>query len=361
MNDNKPPIDWADRLVGLGAGMSSALLFAASTRGTGLAMSLAYVCVLPLLIGGLGFSVLTAAIGAAAGAGVLAYAGDPLLGAAFFLVFGLPGLLLGLFARWNVPRGTPGGLPPEVAPLRLSPGALLAGAAALAVFAAWGLTAFAAWDLAGAPIWSEGGFAAALDAALRQYGPTIDATLGKFADVAPELDLGLAKTIVVLSFPAAMAASQTLLLAFNLWLAARAVEISGRLDRDWPPLPETVVLPRALGVAFVAAIGLCFVSPPVAVFAGAFTAASGVALALQGLACAHALTRGHSSRSSILAALYAVVAVGLVIAPPILTLLSLLGLAESAFDLRARKARAQTPVKTAETNETGDEDGSDSA
>jgi hypothetical protein len=351
MNDNKPPIDWSDLLVGFGAGLSSALLFAASTRGTGLAMALAYVCVLPLLIGAIGFSALAAAVGAVAGAGILVFVGDPLLAAAFFLGFGLPGLLLALLARFTRRRRAPD-LPPEITPLpsRLSPGVLLAGAVALATFSAWGL--------AGALIWSEGGFDAALDAALREYGPAIDSALSRFGTMAPGLDLGLVKAIVVLSFPAAVAASQTLLLTFNLWLAARAVEISGRLDRDWPSLPEATVLPRALGAAFVVAIGLCFVNQPVAVFAGAFAAASGVALALQGLACAHALTRDHSNRGAVLAALYAMVMVGLVIAPPILVLLSLFGLAESAFNLRARKARAKTNPKIIET---GDNDGSDSA
>jgi hypothetical protein len=355
MNDNKPPIDWSDRLVGFGAGLSSALLFAASTRGTGLAMALAYVCILPLLIGAVGFSAISALIGASVGAVFLGYAGEPLLGGAFFLGFGLPGFLLGLLSRLAYRRKTPviaPDLAPEVAPapVRLSPGALLAGAVALATLAAWGLT--------GGLIWSEGGFGAALGAALAEYGPAIEGALRNIKTIAPEVDLALAKTIVVLCFPAAVAASQTLLLAFNLWLAARAVDISGRLDRDWPPLPETTVLPRGLAAAFVVAVGLCFLGAPVAVFAGAFAASAAVALALQGLACAHALTRDHGSRGALLATLYALVLVGLGLAPPILGLLALLGLADSAFNLRARRARAKTIPKI---KETGENNGSDSA
>ena len=63
MNDNNPPANWADRAVGLGAGLASALLFAASTRGSSLAMALAYFSPLPLLIGALGFSLLGALLG----------------------------------------------------------------------------------------------------------------------------------------------------------------------------------------------------------------------------------------------------------------------------------------------------------
>jgi hypothetical protein len=339
MNDNNPPIDWSDRLVGFGAGLSSALMFAASTRGTGLAMVLAYVCVLPLLIGAVGFSSGAALAGAAAGGVVIAYAGEPVLGLAFFLGFGLPGFLLGALARRTLTKRAPDATPFLT---HLSPGALLAGIVLLATASAWCLSA--------ALIWSEGGFAAALDAALTEYGPALDEALRGVKKFAPDFDLTLAKKIVVLSFPAAMAASQSLLLALNLWFAARAVEISGKLHRPWPPLPETLVLPRAIGAAFVLALGFCLAGGVTAVFAGAFAAAAGVALALQGLAVIHALTRAHGSRGGLLAALYASVAVGLLVAPLILTLLSLFGLMESAFSLRLRRSRALKLKETGENN-----------
>ncbi|MCW2273962.1 hypothetical protein GJ654_07800 [Rhodoblastus acidophilus] len=346
MNDNNPPTDWSDRLVGFGAGLASALLFAASTRGTGLAMALAYVCILPLLIGAIGFSALASLAGAGAGALFLAYAGEPLLGIAFFLGFGVPGFLLGLLAGWTYRLQTPddaSGSSTKLLAYHLSPGVLLAGAVLV--------SACAAWTLTGALIWSEGGFHAALDAALAEYGPALDPTLQKLAKVAPDLDLAQAKKIIVLSFPGAVAASQTLLLTFNLWLAARAIDISGRLDRPWPPLPEMTVLPRGLGLAFLLAVGLCFAGESVAVFAGAFAASAGVALALQGLAAAHALTRGHSQRGAILASVYAVTLVGVAVAPPLLIALVACGLAESALSLRARKAARAKIAKIEETGE----------
>jgi len=345
MNDNNPPTDWSDRLVGFGAGLASALLFAASTRGTGLAMALAYVCILPLLIGAVGFSALASVVGAAAGALFLSRAGEPLLGVAFFLGFGVPGFLLGLLARWTYRLKTPDDAPestPEYLPYRLAPGPLLAGAVLLATCAAWGL--------AGALVWSEGGFDAAFDAALKEYGPALEGTLNKLAKVAPELDIALAKKVVILSFPGAVAASQTLLLAFNLWLAARALDISGRLGRAWPPLPETTILSYPFGLAFLLAVGLCFVSAPVAVFAGAFAASAGVALGLQGLATMHCLTRSHPQRGALLATLYAVTLVGVAVAPPILLTLVVFGLLESVLSLRARKARA----KSAKIEDTGE-------
>ena len=62
--------------------------------------------------------------------------------------------------------------------------------------------------------------------------------------------------MLILSAPAGVAASQTLLLAVNLWLAARTIEISGRLRRPWPPLPETLSLPRIVAPIFLLAAGL---------------------------------------------------------------------------------------------------------
>jgi len=345
MNDNNPPTDWSDRLVGFGAGLASALLFAASTRGTGLAMALAYVCILPLLIGAVGFSAFAALAGAAVGALSLGLAGAPLLGVAFFLGFGTPGFLLGLMASWTYRLKKPEDAPestPDFLSYRLAPGALLGGAVLLSTCAAWAL--------AGALIWSEGGFAPALQAALNEYGPALDGALKKLAKAVPELDLALAKKVVVLSFPGAAAASQTLLLAFNLWLAARAVDISGRLGRAWPPLPETTILSYRFGLAFLIAVALCFAGERVAVFAGAFAAAAGVALALQGLATVHALSRTHSQRGAILATLYAVTLVGVAVAPPILLTLVMFGLIESVLSLRVRKARA----KIAKIEETGE-------
>ncbi len=134
MNDNNPPANWADRAVGLGAGLATALLFAASTRGTGLAMALAYFSPLPLLIGALGFSALGALAGALLGAALLAFLLDPALGIAFLAAFGAPALIVGALARraFPVKQG-------ELAPLPqyVTPGALLTVLCALAVIIAW--------------------------------------------------------------------------------------------------------------------------------------------------------------------------------------------------------------------------------
>ena len=324
MNDNDPPANWADRAVGLGAGLATALLFAASTRGTGLAMALAYFSPLPLLIGALGFSPLGALLGALLGAVALTALLDPALGIALLVAFGAPALIAGTLARraFPVKQGDSAPLPQYV-----TPGALLTVLCALSILLAW----------IGVAILTQHyhGFEAALDALMKLKTP-LDEFVETLKKMSPGLEGAPVKRWILWAAPAGVAASQTLLFAVNLWLAARVVDISGRLGRPWPALPENLVLPRIVAPAFVIAAGLAFMGGLIGALAAAFAAAAGLCLALQGLATIHALTRDNKFRSFLLSALYAVV---FVLEPWSLLLLALFGLVESALNLRARRAR----------------------
>jgi hypothetical protein len=325
MNDNHPPANWADRAVAFGAGLATAMIFAASTRGTGLAMSLAYFAPLPLMIGALGFSATAALAGTLLGALLLARLSDPALGVAFFLAFGAPALIAGALARrsFAVKSG-------ESAPLPrfLQPGALLAILLAMSVAIAWGGVA--------ALVQHYRGFDAAFAALLARFKEPLDQVVESLKQMSSELEGDTIKRLMLLSAPAALAASQTLLLAVNLWLAARAVDISGRLGRSWPALPENLVLPRVVAPAFVLACGLSFKGGLVGALAGALAAASGLCLAMQGLATLHALSRNAKFRGAMLSALYAVV---FVLEPWSILVLALFGLVESVLSLRARRVR----------------------
>jgi hypothetical protein len=323
MNDNKPPASWADRAIGLGSGLASALLFAASTRGTSLALALAYFAPLPAVIGALGFSLSGAFAGSILGAFLLANFGQPLLGIAFFLGFALPALLASALARHAVPAREGDASP---APRFCSPGALLAALLGAAVVAAWiGVAALIDYFH---------GFDAALEAMLRYFGPEFDdAVLKKMSG---NIDPDTLKRLILLCAPAGFAASQMLLLGVNMWIGGRTVEISGRLGRPWPDLPETLALPRFLAPIFVVAFGLSFIGGLTGAVAGALAATSGVAFAIQGLATLHAFSRTARYRGLILAALYAAV---FALEPWPLMLLALFGLVESVLSLRARRTR----------------------
>ncbi|MGO9941933.1 MAG: DUF2232 domain-containing protein [Rhodoblastus sp.] len=325
MNDNNPPANWTDRAIGLGAGLASALLFAASAQGSSLAMALAYFAPLPLLIGALGFSLTGALVGALLGAGLLTHLDEPVLGPTFFLLFAAPALISAALARRNFPTRVAEASP---LPRYFGPGALLALMMALAVAAAWlGV---------GALVQLHHGFDAALQAMSERFGPALDEVVESLKKLSPEIEAEPVKRLILSSIPAAFAASQTLLLAINLYLAARTVEVSGRLGRPWPALPENLVLPRLVAPLFVVASGSAFSGGLIGLLAGVFAAASGLCLAIQGLAALHAFTRDSRFRGFLLSALYAAV---FALEPWSFIALALFGLVESVFSLRAHKAR----------------------
>ena len=325
MNDNQSPDLWVERGIALGAALASALLFAASARGSSLAMALAYFSPLPLLIGALGFSLSGALAGALLGGALLARLDTPLLGLAFFLGFAAPALTSAVLARRNFP---PRGVEASPLPRAFSPGALLALLMALGV----GIT----WFGVGVVVALHHGFEPALSAALEHFAAPLDEIIKNFRAIWPDIETGAIKRLFILCLPAGFAASQTLLLAINLWLAARIVEISGRLGRPWLALPENLILPRFVAPVFVLAFALTFSGGLAGALAGALAAASGLCLAIQGLAALHAFTRASRFRGFLLAALYAFV---FVLEPWSLLTLALFGLVESVFSLRARKAR----------------------
>lgn len=325
MNDNFPPANWPDRAVGFGAGLASALLFVVSTRGSSLAMALAYFSPLPLMIGAAGFSFPAALLGAFAGAGLLVFAAKLPFGLAFFLGFAAPALILAALLQSRLPSRDPGSPAPRFA----MPGDLLTVVILLAI----GVASLGV----GVLVSHYRGFDAALAAVLDRLGPALDELVKELRPISAELDADSIKRLLVMSAPAGVAASQTLLLAVNLWLAARTIEISGRLRRPWPTLPETLALPRLVGPICLLAAGLSFKGGLIGVIGGAVAAATGFGLALQGLAALHGLTRDARFRGAWLSALYASV---LVLQPWSIVILALFGLVDSLFALRARKARS---------------------
>ncbi|HUO54679.1 MAG TPA: hypothetical protein VMU18_08055 [Rhodoblastus sp.] len=330
MNDNNPPTTWADRAVGFGAGIASALLFVVSTRGSSLAMLVAYFSPLPLMIGAAGFSLPGATLGALAGAVLLGVAAKPAFGLAFLVGFATPTLLLSALLQAGLPSRDPA----SPAPRYVTPGQLLAAIILLAIaVATLGVSIILA---------HYHGFEGALAGVGKLFSPALDEMAEGLRMVAPEVSAESIKRLTIMSAPAGVAASQTVLLAVNLWLAARTIEISGRLRRPWAPLPEHLVLPRLVGPICLIAAGLTFGGGLVAVLSSIVAAATGFGLALHGLAAIHGLTRDVALRGAWLAGLYAVV---VVLEPWSIIALALFGLIESALSLRARKARrAQTQI-----------------
>jgi hypothetical protein len=312
-------------LVGLGSGAASALLFASVASGSLLSVFLFYLSPLPLLIAALGWShwsAIIGAIGAAAGfsiifSGVFAFA--------YLAGVGLPAWWLGylaLLARSGTEKNTLEWYPVG----RLVLWCALLGALVMIV----AIPNFGT---------DEESFRAGLRRAFERV-----LSIQSGSSPAPETSNFNAATmidILVAVMPAAAALLATIVNMVNLYLAARVVRVSGRLQRPWPDI-SAMQFPTWTPALLAAAIAGSFLGNLVGTVAGLLATALLVAYAALGLAVLHAITRVTSARGLILGATYVAV---LLFGWPVL-LLALCGLADTAFGLRARflaRSGASTP------------------
>jgi len=144
--------------------------------------------------------------------------------------------------------------------------------------------------------------------------------------------------MLVLIAPIGAEIAAVMMLTLNLWLAARIAATSGRLHRPWPDL-KNITLPTITIAALLACIALCFSGGLAAIAAQILTAGLSIAYALTGFAVLHTLTLAMKSRALWLGCIYAVVA-GFAWA---LLAIALLGLADTVFGLRQRYLRSRPP------------------
>jgi hypothetical protein len=138
--------------------------------------------------------------------------------------------------------------------------------------------------------------------------------------------------------PLMLAGVMFLTLCANLYVGARVAQVSQALKRPWPSLPESLALPRALGVALVLCLGLAFLlEDPFRQAAWIGAAAFAGAYAMQGLALVHALTRGLQFRNPLIFILYLVCAFAPLWIFPVVIFV---GLMESFLSLRAKRVAA---------------------
>jgi hypothetical protein len=317
-------------LVAIGAGAASALLFASVASGSIAATFLFYLSPLPILIAAMGWSHMAGLVGA-----VLAAAGLGLgLGFTFFLAFlfgiGLPAWWLGYLALLGRPvatNGSGGGM--EWYPV----GRLVLWSAVIGTFVIVVVVLNFGTDKEA----FQSQLRTVFEQALRTQSQPKTPIPGR-ADIGRIIDL------LVIALPPAAAVLLTILNTFNLWLAARIVNVSGRLRRPWPDL-SALSLPGIAPVLLASAIAGSFLPDLPGMLSGVFAASLFMAYAIMGFAVLHAITRGNSGRAFALVGAYGAV---IVFGWPILAM-SLLGLAESAFNIRARFAKPAAGPPTTRT------------
>lgn len=310
--------------VGIGAGLVSALLFAVVITGSPLAMLLSYLAPLPVFIAALGWRHHAGLIAAAAGAFALALALRLQVGAAFGLGVALPAwgiAYLALLGRVDERGQT------EWYPLgRLM--LWIVGTAALVA-----LTGAVA--IAGDYETYRSGMQRTLEAVLSGRAPGFPP---------PRLPAGLTPADVATTLaewaPLVVGASFVPMLALNLWLAAKAVHLSGRLPRPWPYLPGMAMPREALALLAGAILVSILIGGFTGFFARALFGGLVSALLLNGLASMHQLSIGKPWRLGALTGVYLALLLGSTIIAPAI---ALFGLIDCLFRLRGNIVPPPTP------------------
>ncbi len=314
-------------LVGIGAGVAAALLFASVSSGSWLSVPLFYLAPLPVMIASLGWSHWAGLIAALTGSLALGVAFSSVLLLAFLASAGIPAWWLGYLAMLARPAGNGAATALEWYP----PGRLVV----------WGALLAALVVIIAVPNFGfdAESFRAGLGRALARL---LHAEIGETPD-APLRIPGVEKPqhlidFLVTTIPPAAAVLATVTNVLNLWLAGRVVMYSRRLGRPWPDL-AAMTFPRPVMAALAIAVGLSLVGGLIGIIAGVLAASLLMAYGVLGFAVLHAVTQRMDARGFLLGGTYAAV---LVFGWPVLAL-CLLGLIDNAFDLRHRIARRRGP------------------
>ena len=317
-------------LIGIGAGAASALLFASIASGSLISVLLFYLAPLPVLIAALGWSHIAALIAAATAAIGLTVALGGFFFFAYLLGVGLPAWWLGYLALLARPAANGSGDGLDWYPI----GRLAVWTAVIGT-----LIVVAAIPTLGLDQQSfESGLRRGLERLFAGRAESLPP--GRTAPDAQATERVIDFLVKVV--PSAAAVLSTVINIINLWLAARVVKMSGRLRRPWPDL-AAVRLPPTTPVFLAAGVLLYFLPGLLGIIAGVLAAALLMIYAVLGLAVLHFITRGLTSRGLLLGATYAAI---FIFGWP-MVLVALLGLVDTALDLRARFAgRGGPPAQT---------------
>lgn len=298
-------------LVPVGAGLTSALLFAGLVMQAGSAVALAFAAPVPIAIAGLGWGSLAGVLSVAAAAATLVALTPNTLGVlTYVLAFGLPtalgAYLIGLARPVEAPN-----LPGRAGTTHTLDWYPLG----RVLFAITGTIALGCAILGWAMGYDPAELVPQLVEGLQESGGT---------GLEPADIQAFAETIVGL-IPLVQPAILTAVIVACLYLGAAATRISGRLPRPKDDIPNATALPRAAAWVALAGTILAFLGGTVGIIGALVCGAFTTAFALAGLASLHRRTRGRPARGLILFTSYAAI---LLLTFPILIFAGL-GLIES--------------------------------
>ena len=305
-------------IIGAGAGLVSAALFASAVKSAALAGIILYICPLPLCLAGLAWGKQAITLAGFVGT-ILTLLG---LGASPGLVFAvsiaIPATVLVHLALQFRTLPDPADEAKQIIAW-YPPGRLVSAAAIMAGLISMLIVLMLGPDMA------------SYQAEIDKMMPVIHETIGVDDKVwTPEATENL-RTLLTRALPAVMAIVWITIALLNMWLAGTIAKGSGHALRPWPNL-HALEIPNAMVLAFAAALALSFVPGMLGLIATGFAGAFLIAYLLQGLAVIHFYTLGMPFRTVLLVILYlAVLLLGWVA-----ILVAILGLGEPVFGLRGR-------------------------
>ena len=316
-------------LIGAGAGLIAAALFASAATATALAGILFYLAPLPICLAGVGWGWMAAMLAALTGTMVVASVLGLATGGIFALAVGAPIATLCYLALLSRPAAA------------LQNG----GSGALQWYPVGRLVGWAAimaGGLAGIMVLMLGYDTETYRDSIRdvlQHSALKE--LDKDGTLINENTIGGLSSMLARALPAAFAIIWQTIALFNLWLAGVIVDASGRALRPWPRL-DAIELPDAVFLAFTGSLLSSFLPGLVGLLATGFAGALLFAYVLQGLAVLHAYSRGMPFRGLLLATVY----FGMVLLGWVAVVIALLGLGEPMLRLRERAAARGQPPHT---------------
>jgi hypothetical protein len=310
-------------LVGIGAGLVSALLFAVVITGSPLAMFLSYVAPLPVFIAAMGWRHQAGIIATVAGMVAIAVLVRPYFGVAFVLAAAGPAWLIAYLALLGRTHkdGTQ-----EWFPLNR----LLMWIIITASVVTLAMTVVAHSDIDG------------YRAAMRRIADFMTTTANGKAMVTLPRGINTEDLAGILEYvlPFGMGSGFVYFTSVNLWLAAKITKLSGRLVRPWPYLPD-LRIPREMLMVGAVALALAVILPGFGrIHAMALLGALVAGGSIAGLSTIHAITVGKTARGTILAGVYALLIIGMTV---VLPLLAMFGLFDAMLDFRRRFGAAAPP------------------
>lgn len=307
-------------LIGFGAGLTSALLFATLATGQAFAVGLFYLTPLPILLAGIAWSHLAGAAASLTAAILL----GAFLGSWFVLAFligiGVPAYALAYLAMLARPAGNGGEGGLEWYP----PGRLVIAAALLAAVAA-------ALTIPAFGLDAESYRSALREAFERVLRAQMDTPADQPLTLPGARDTGLLLDLLVIVMPPLAAVLSMATMLLNLWLAGRVARVSRRLARPWPDL-SAMRFPNQAPILLAVAVGGTFLPGIAGIAAGFFAATLFAAYAFLGFAVIHGASRAMPMRPLMLTAIWLMV---MLLGWPVL-LVAILGLADTLIDIRAR-------------------------